>query len=84
MRWRPRDENTVAGVLTNDRFGAFSSHLRIPISWEEVEKTLLLKLLKVQEDYLKVLSLAKIRSMVAAGCTVPMLERARKADKTAW
>jgi hypothetical protein len=84
LRWRPRDENSEADDLTNDRFGAFSSHLRIPISWEDVEKTLLLKLLKVQEDYLKVLSLAKIRSMVVFGSTVPMLKRAKKADKTAW
>jgi hypothetical protein len=64
--------------------GAFSSLLRIPISWEDVEKTRLLKLLKVQEDYLKVLSLAKIRSMVVFGSTVPMLKRAKRADKTAW
>jgi hypothetical protein len=49
-----------------------------------VEKSLLLKLLQVQEDYVKVLSLAKIRSMVPFGGTVPMLKKDKKDDKTAW
>jgi hypothetical protein len=43
LRWRPRDENSEAEELTNDRFSAFSNHLPFPITWDEVEKSLLLK-----------------------------------------
>jgi hypothetical protein len=60
LRWGFRDENSEAEERTNDRFRAFSNHLRIPIAWDEVEKSLLLKLLQVQEDYVKVLALARI------------------------
>ncbi|CAE8640253.1 unnamed protein product [Polarella glacialis] len=48
---RPREENSEADDLTNDRFSDFDETKRILISWEQVDKSLLEKLLLCQEEY---------------------------------
>ena len=87
LQWRPREENQVADDLTNDKFDGFDSKLRIDISWQQVEKELLDKLLTVQSEYERVISLAKLVKNArphSLSSFNGLSKAARKASKTVW
>ncbi|CAE8623280.1 unnamed protein product [Polarella glacialis] len=50
LDWRPREENQEADDLTNNRYDAFDETKRVNISWNQVEKGLLEKLLLCQSE----------------------------------
>ena len=45
LKWRPRDENTVADDLTNEKFDQVEVAKRVHIAWNEIKLDLLNKLL---------------------------------------
>ena len=80
LKWRPREENTHADDLTNERFHNFDTDLRIPILWREVDTTLLDSLLLHADSYCEELASAKSKrlgSHVSGG-------HAKKRVKTSW
>ena len=52
LKWRPRDENTVADDLTNEKFDQVDSAKRVHISWNEIKLDLLNKLWGAREEFL--------------------------------
>ena len=52
LKWRPRDENTVAGDLTNEKFDQVDITRRVQISWNEIKLDLLNKLWGAREEFL--------------------------------
>ncbi|CAE8637632.1 unnamed protein product [Polarella glacialis] len=79
LDWRPREENSEADDLTNDRFSDFDETERILISWEQVDKSLLEKLLLCQEEYEDELSALKKREAPA-----PKRKGKEKRCRTEW
>ena len=49
--WRPREENTLADDLTNDRFKSFSPCLRVRFSFEELPLSLLNSLWETKKQF---------------------------------
>ena len=52
LKWRPRDENTVADDLTNERFDQVDMEKRVRMQWKEVKLDLLNKLRGAREEFL--------------------------------
>eukprot|EP00434_Breviolum_minutum_P013170 symbB.v1.2.011607.t2/scaffold783.1/size170700/1 len=52
LKWRPRDENTVADDLTNEKFDQVDIAKRVQIRWNEIKLDLLNKLWGAREDFL--------------------------------
>ena len=52
LKWRPRDENTVADDLTNEKFDQVDIAKRVQISWNEIKLDLLNKLWGAREEFL--------------------------------
>ena len=52
LKWRPRDENTVADDLTNEKFDQVDIAKRVQIRWNEIKQDLLNKLWGAREDFL--------------------------------
>ena len=44
LQWRPRDENSYAGALTNGNFSAFTLENRVPLSLEDLPLDMLFRL----------------------------------------
>ncbi|CAE8607179.1 unnamed protein product, partial [Polarella glacialis] len=65
LDWRPREENQEADDLTNNRYDAFDETKRVNISWNQVEKGLLEKLLLCQSEYEQELGNLKKRTAPA-------------------
>ena len=52
LKWRPRDENTIADDLTNGRFEQVANDKRVDIKWADLNFTLLEKLWEVRAEFL--------------------------------
>ena len=52
LKWRPRDENTVADDLTNEKFDQVEVAKRVHIAWNEIKLDLLNKLWGAREEFL--------------------------------
>jgi len=52
LRWRPRDENTLADELTNKAFGNFDVDKRVLISLEETGVELIQLLWNCRDEFL--------------------------------
>ena len=52
LKWRPRDENTIADDLTNEKFDQVDPSKRVEIRWNEIKLTLLNKLWGAREEFL--------------------------------
>ena len=52
LKWRPRDENTVADDLTNEKFDQVDIAKRVQIRWNEIKLDLLNKLWGAREEFL--------------------------------
>lgn len=52
LKWRPRDENTIADDLTNEKFDQVDPSKRVDIRWNEIKLTLLNKLWGAREEFL--------------------------------
>ncbi|CAE8743401.1 unnamed protein product [Polarella glacialis] len=83
LDWRPREENQGADDLTNRKFEDFDEALRVKISWDEVDKVLLEKLLICQGEYEEELMALKTRA-AAASVEGPRIKKRNKDDKTVW
>ncbi|CAE8678470.1 unnamed protein product [Polarella glacialis] len=83
LDWRPREQNQEADDRTNGKFEDFDQALRVKISWDEVDKVLLEKLLIFQGEYEVELTVLKSRA-AAASVGGPMTKRRKKDDKTVW
>ena len=46
LSWRPRDTDVEADQITKFSVDGFDSNLRLPISWSELDSSVLLPLLK--------------------------------------
>ena len=52
LKWRPRDENTIADDLTNGRFEQVAADKRVDIKWADLNFTLLEKLWEARAEFL--------------------------------
>ena len=50
LKWRPRNENTIADDLTNGRFDQVAADKRIDVKWSDLKFTLLEKLWESREE----------------------------------
>lgn len=78
LKWRPREENTVADALTNDDFSSVKLSDRIAIGYSDLPLSLLHKLWETQEQFNNMkegAKMARSRSQPA---------KKRKFDKTPW
>ena len=52
LKWRPRDENTIADDLTNGRFEQVAADKRIDVKWADLNFSLLEKLWESRDEFL--------------------------------
>jgi hypothetical protein len=81
LQWRPRGENQPADDLTNEVFDKFDPALRVVCQWEDIEKTLLLKLLAEAETFACTLTDLKQRR---SSETYDQSKFRKKRQKTDW
>lgn len=77
LRWRPREENVEADNLTNKRFDGFLPELRVPLSLEDIDLSLVVELWKTKESFEGARSAAK-------SAEVPRSVKRRKHEKSLW
>ena len=52
LAWRPRDENTLADDLTNERFDKVEAGKRVVLEFSELDLSLLERLWEAREEFL--------------------------------
>ena len=52
LRWRPRDQNVLAGELTNENFEHVAADKRVPLTLEDLKLDWLFELWKQRDDFL--------------------------------
>ena len=80
LKWRPREENVEADDLTNSRFQRFSQEKRCTAKWEDLDLTIMDKLLRFR---MKFQSWKEDRKRIQPG--PPRASKRQKlASKTKW
>jgi len=82
LRWRPRELNVEADALTNEDFSGVDMRKRIPTTWELLSSRLelLLRLLKLQQEFSTSMELLKSSPVVAGGRP----HKKAKTSKSVW
>ena len=78
LRWRPREENTEADDLTNEKFDSFEPGLRIAMSLRDMELPILRALVATHLEFEDAKLAAKRDSKFDWG------SKSKKFDKTPW
>lgn len=78
LRWRPREENTVADALTNKDFASVDQSKRIDVVYSDLPLSLLRQLWETQVNFAEMKTAAKAAKAAGDG------NKKRKKDKTPW
>lgn len=78
LKWRPREENTIADALTNKDFSSVDQSKRLPLSYAELPLSLLRRLWDTHAQFAEMKTAAK--SLQSKG----HFNKRRKHDKTPW
>ena len=78
LRWRPREENTEADDLTNERFDGFDPGLRVPMSLHDMDLPILLALVATRSEFEEAKMAAKNDRKFDWG------SKSKKFDKSPW
>jgi hypothetical protein len=87
LRWQPREMNSDADDLTNNRFDKFSPSLRIESSWDLLKPNMsvLMELLGMQEEFVDTLTILKTGKVQKPQTGTVLRRRSkRKLDKSLW
>ena len=78
LQWRPREENTEADDLTNERFDDFDPKLRVEVSLQSMDLSILQALVLVHDEFEVAKQSAKVeRERDPAS-------KSKKFDKSPW
>ena len=77
LQWRPREENTEADDLTNERFSEFDPKLRVEVSLQSMD-SILQALVTVHDEFEKAKQSAK------AERALDPASKSKKFDKSPW
>ena len=78
LQWRPREENTEADDLTNERFGEFDPKLRVEVSLQSMDLSILQALVLVHNEFEAAKQSAK------AERALDPASKSKKFDKSPW
>ena len=78
LRWRPREENVEADQLTNEVYTGFDQELRVEVSLEDLDLSVLMSLVESRSEFETARSAAK-----EAARRLP-LQSKKKSDKSPW
>ena len=77
LKWRPREENTEADDLTNERFCEFDPSKRVDITWKDLDVSILQALVQTREEFEK-------KKQEAKESSDGRQPRGKKFDKSPW
>lgn len=77
LQWRPREENTEADDLTNERFSEFDPKLQVEVSLQSMD-SILQALVTVHDEFEKAKQSAK------AERALDPASKSKKFDKSPW
>ena len=78
LQWRPREENTEADDLTNERFNDFYPKLRVEVSWQSLDLSILHALVTAHGEFEEAKRSAK------AERSLDQASKSKKFDKSPW
>lgn len=80
LRWRPREENTLADGLTNGDFSQFDAALRVHLSFSDIPQDIIWLLWKSKSEF----DSMKVEAKFLQGEVSRRRKRKRHEDKTPW
>ena len=78
MKWRPREENTVADDITNSVFTQLDMDKRLQVDYEDIPTEIIHALWQVKADFDEARLLAK------ASIPKESEKKRKRVDKTPW
>ena len=79
LRWRPREENEEADSLTNEVFDAFDLELRVPVTFSDLDLSLVFALWETKREFDELKERARL-----ARASTPKHKVNKKVDKSPW
>ena len=79
LRWRPREENEEADSLTNEVFDAFDLELRVPVTFSDLDLSMVFALWETKREFDELKERARL-----ARASTPKHKVNKKVDKSPW
>ena len=79
LRWRPREENEEADSLTNEVFDAFDLELRVPVTFSDLDLSMVFALWETKREFDELKERARL-----ARASPPKHKVNKKVDKSPW
>jgi hypothetical protein len=81
LEWLPRTANTEADMLTNNDFSLFDPSLRVPVSWGQLDFTVMNRVLESSRAFT---AEVEAQRSIKAAQPVPYVKKRGKKRKTVW